>query len=99
MAAHTNRLIAIAFLHAYTSPKRPHDANANTVRNWFTIMDEQMRLHLRRYEAEDIGQSRWTIYYVEFEPVFEMLGGIGVHAAARFKRWARNGLGQPDAGS
>ena len=98
-AAQTNRLIAIAFVHSHTRPTSPPDANADTVGNWFTIMDEQMRLHLRRYEAEDIKQGRWTIYFVEYEPLFEMLAGIRDHATTLFKRSVRNGPSRRNASS
>ena len=49
-----------------------------------------MRLFERRYEAEDVGRSRWTVYYLDFEPLFEMLDQIGVYAGALLERWARN---------
>ena len=49
-----------------------------------------MRLFERRYEAEDLGRSRWTVYFLDFQPLFATLDQMAVHASALFERWARN---------
>ena len=46
-----------------------------------------MRLSERRYEAEDVRCDRWTIYYLDFEPLFAVLRAIGVYAIGLFHRW------------
>ena len=90
--AQSGRCFAVAFKTVSTPlpPARPSDETVTTVQQWFKTMDDTMRLFERRYEAEDVGRSRWTVYYLDFEPLFEMLDQIGVHASALFERWARN---------
>ena len=98
---HVGNRFAVAFKTTShpIPPARPPETEANTVRQWFALMDEQMRLSERRYEADDIRRSRWTIYYLDFEPMFEMLGGIQTYATTLFNRWARNARSHQDAGS
>lgn len=90
--AQTGRCFAVAFktVSTPTPPTRPSDETVTTVQQWFKTMDDTMRLFERRYESEDVGHSRWTVYYLDFEPLFEMLDQIGVHASALFERWAQN---------
>lgn len=69
---------------------RPPDIKGfHTAKQWFAVLDEQMRLKKRRYEAEAVGHGRWTIYYLDFEPLFVILHEIGVYAIGLFHRWAR----------
>ena len=90
--AQTGRLFAVAFKTTSTPvpPARPSDRTVANVQQWFKTMDDTMRLFERRYEAEDVGRSRWTVYYLDFDPLFEMLDQISVHASELLKRWARN---------
>ena len=98
--AQTGRNFAVAFKTVSTSavPNRPADQTVTNVQQWFKTMDDTMRLFEGRYEAEDVGRSRWTVYYLDFEQLFKMLDQIGVHASALFERWARNTSADGDAG-
>lgn len=69
---------------------RPPDIKGlDTAKQWFAVMDEQMRLWERRYEAENVRRARWTIYYLDFEPMFVILHEIAVYAIGLFHRWVQ----------
>ena len=89
--AQTDRQIGVAFIFSDVPPKSPANTTANTVRQWFGILDDTMRLHTRRYEAEDVRCARWTVYFVDFEPVFELLYGVAGYAAELLERKTGNG--------
>ena len=90
--AHTGDRVMLAAKFSHTAipdHDRPPDINLDTARQWFAVMDERMRLSERRYEAEDVRRARWTIYYLDFEPLFVILHEIGVYAIGLFQRWAQ----------
>lgn len=84
-------MLAAKFSHTpIPDHDRPPDIRGlDTAKQWFVVMDEQMRLWERRYEAEDVRRARWTIYYLDFEPMFVILHEIGVYAIGLFHHWAR----------
>lgn len=91
--AYTGDRIMLAAKFSHTpipDHDRPPDIKGlDTAEQWFAVMDEQMCLSKRRYEAEDVRRARWTIYYLDFEPMFVILHEIGVYAIGLFHHWAR----------
>ena len=98
--AQTGRCIAIAFKtnSAPVPPAGLSDETVANVKQWFKVMDDTMRLFERRYEAEDVGRSRWTVYYLDFDPLFEMLDQINIYASELLKRRAQNAPVDGNAG-
>lgn len=98
--AQTGRQFAVAFktVSTPTPPARLSDETVQDVQQWFKTIDNTMRLFERRYEAEDVGRSRWTVYFLDFQPLFEMLDQMAVHASTLFERWAQNTPPKGNAG-
>ncbi|MCY3883983.1 MAG: HEPN domain-containing protein [Gammaproteobacteria bacterium] len=71
---------AIAFMYSNVKPPTPKPAHISTVRQQFEFMDQRMRLHLRRYQADDIRKKQFTTYYTDLGPYFAMLDGISKYA-------------------
>ena len=78
------REIGVAF---YVGPKPPqlHDADITTVKDWFEYLDRSLKLHLRRYQWEDIGRGEPILYDTDMGPWFDMLDAMSRYAHKLFR--------------
>ena len=66
-------------------PRKPDDVEVTDVRGHLAFSDREMAGYRRRYDWEDIGKERFTIYVLDMTPYFAVLDRLSAYAHQLFR--------------